>query len=268
VSLVRDALAKAQRESAARAAREGGLPAELSALPQPYRARRRRRWPWAVGLAAAALAGAAAALLLLPARRNSVSGSQVPAGAAGAGVAVAPISEGAPGKGEGARASAPAAAAAAAMPSESTSESAASPASGSTIGTDEASPAPAVDRERRGIAIDSNEATVESSPPLATASARDRAGAPPPATPAPSVPASAAAAPSGAHVLEVALGGGRAIQLGGIAWSEATPLAYLNGRLVGVGEYVEGFRVVSIERDRVRFDGGDEATIRFEIRLR
>jgi len=70
-------------------------------------------------------------------------------------------------------------------------------------------------------------------------------------------------------VLEVGLGRGRAIRLGGIAWSEAAPLAYLNGRLVGVGEYVEGYRVVAIERDLVRFDGGDgRPDLRFEVRLR
>lgn len=50
---------------------------------------------------------------------------------------------------------------------------------------------------------------------------------------------------------ELPLPGGATLRLGGIAWSEAAPLAYLNGRLVGVGESVEGFRVARIEREQV-----------------
>jgi hypothetical protein len=46
-------------------------------------------------------------------------------------------------------------------------------------------------------------------------------------------------------------GAGVTLHLGGIAWSAVTPLAYLDRRLVGVGEVVAGLRVDRIERDRV-----------------
>jgi len=55
------------------------------------------------------------------------------------------------------------------------------------------------------------------------------------------------------------LASGRSVDLGGIAWSEAGPYALLNGRVVGVGESVQGYRVseidprqVILERDKDR----------------
>jgi hypothetical protein len=63
-------------------------------------------------------------------------------------------------------------------------------------------------------------------------------------------------------VREAALADGTRIRLGGIAWSEAAPLAYLNGRLVGVGESVAGFRVARIERERVVLErAGERLTV-------
>ena len=41
------------------------------------------------------------------------------------------------------------------------------------------------------------------------------------------------------------------VALGGIAWSETAPLAYLNGKLLRIGESATGARVERIERDRV-----------------
>ncbi len=49
----------------------------------------------------------------------------------------------------------------------------------------------------------------------------------------------------------VPLPGGGRIELGGIVWSETEPRALLNDRIVGTGGYVEGFSVVKIEQDRV-----------------
>jgi hypothetical protein len=48
---------------------------------------------------------------------------------------------------------------------------------------------------------------------------------------------------------------GTELALGGVAWSESAPLAYLNGKLLGVGESAAGFRIVGIERERVRLAG-------------
>ena len=49
----------------------------------------------------------------------------------------------------------------------------------------------------------------------------------------------------------VTLAEGARIELGGIVWSETEPRALLNDRILGVGAYVEGFMVASIETDRV-----------------
>lgn len=53
---------------------------------------------------------------------------------------------------------------------------------------------------------------------------------------------------------EATLADGTRLHLGGIAYSEAAPLAYLNGRLVGVGEHVEDCRVARIGRGRVALE--------------
>ena len=247
MSLVRDALAKAEREAAARAAREQGLPAALSGIPQPYRARRRARWPWAVGLAGA-LAGAIAVVVLLRAQQDSVSDPPFPAVSPPAIAATGPApreTEETPFKGEATSAATPAAVAA--SPPPATSASAPSPAV-------RVSAPPA----RESVAVaGSSPAALAAPEEIRESSVSAEGGTKPPAP------------PGGGYVLEVGLGRGRAIRLGGIAWSEAAPLAYLNGRLVGVGEYVEGYRVVAIERDLVRFDGGDgRPDLRFEVRLR
>ncbi len=62
-------------------------------------------------------------------------------------------------------------------------------------------------------------------------------------------------------VRELPLADGRKLGLGGIAWSEVAPLAYLNGRLVGVGESVEGYRIARIERDRVHLEKEGRAVV-------
>lgn len=102
----------------------------------------------------------------------------------------------------------------------------------------------------------------QSAPATAAAApspAARRAEAPAP----PAVPPPAAAAEGGAasFVREATLADGTRIHLGGIAYSDAAPLAYLNGRLLGVGEHVESCRVARIERGRVSLDCGGRATI-------
>ena len=55
----------------------------------------------------------------------------------------------------------------------------------------------------------------------------------------------------------VALPEGPRIELGGIVWSETEPRALLNDRILGVGGYVEGFTVESIETERVELRRDD-----------
>jgi hypothetical protein len=59
-----------------------------------------------------------------------------------------------------------------------------------------------------------------------------------------------------AFVREATLADGTRLRLGGIAYSDAAPLAYLNGKLLGVGEPLESCRVARIERASVRLDCG------------
>jgi hypothetical protein len=72
--------------------------------------------------------------------------------------------------------------------------------------------------------------------------------------------------PSGAgtvYVREAPLPGGGTIRLDGIAWSETTPAAVLDGQIVGPGERIHGARVARVERDRVVLDlDGSELVIR------
>jgi hypothetical protein len=55
----------------------------------------------------------------------------------------------------------------------------------------------------------------------------------------------------------VTLPEGARIELGGIVWSETEPRALLNDRILGVGAYVEGFTVGSIETERVELRKDD-----------
>ncbi|HKD17627.1 MAG TPA: hypothetical protein VKG23_07135 [Thermoanaerobaculia bacterium] len=52
----------------------------------------------------------------------------------------------------------------------------------------------------------------------------------------------------------VTLPGGAKIELGGIVWSETEPRALLNDHVLATDSYVEGFRVAKIEEDRVALE--------------
>ncbi|HVF60566.1 MAG TPA: hypothetical protein VNJ70_12240 [Thermoanaerobaculia bacterium] len=79
---------------------------------------------------------------------------------------------------------------------------------------------------------------------------------PPQAQPVePPAPSGAAADGAETHVRRAPLPGGGWIQLGGIAFSADQPVALLNGRVVSVGEVVEGFTVISIAPRRVELRG-------------
>jgi hypothetical protein len=81
--------------------------------------------------------------------------------------------------------------------------------------------------------------------------------APPPAAgaqPAPQ-PRPTAPEPAATYVRRAPLPGGGEIALGGIAFSANQPVALLNGKVVGVGEVVEGMTVVAISPGRVDLAG-------------
>jgi hypothetical protein len=85
--------------------------------------------------------------------------------------------------------------------------------------------------------------------------------APGPVTPAPQPPpAPAAPAPQEAksYVGEVPVPGGGVLRLSGIAFSEASPVVVLDGRVMGPGESAQGFTVMEIQSNRVRLEGHGE----------
>jgi len=88
-----------------------------------------------------------------------------------------------------------------------------------------------------------------SSPPPSAPAEEGAAPAPAPA-PKPSGPTSSGRTYAGS----VTLSGGAKIELGGIVWSETEPRALLNDRVLGVDSYVEGYRVAKIEEDRVALE--------------
>ena len=246
MSLVREALAKAEREAAARTAREKGLPPALADAAQPYRAPRRQRWPWAAALAAATLAGAGAAYLLLGSSVEDRLVSSREALGAARSVATVPSSEEKLSV-KGVAGSTPVTETLDATQQQAPSGSATS-----------AEPAPGAERPKRERIPGEKTAPRTEAPsrpqePFPTGG-RGIADPVDPGTGSP--PAKAPGPLAGSYVRELALDGGRTIRLGGIAWSDAAPLAYLNGKLRGVGEMVEGWRIAAIERERVLLESG------------
>jgi type II secretory pathway component PulC len=62
----------------------------------------------------------------------------------------------------------------------------------------------------------------------------------------------APAAPAGkSYHGKVTLPDGGSLELGGIVWSEQDPRALVNDRVVGVGAYVQGYTIETIQEDRV-----------------
>jgi len=111
-------------------------------------------------------------------------------------------------------------------------------------------------------AINPSAAAPEPSPSSPGVAGRATAApAPPPSAP----PAQPAPAREADFVRVARLADGTDVRLGGIAWSETAPLAYVNGRLAGVGESVSGCAVRAIERESVRLTCGGAA---LRIRLR
>lgn len=65
---------------------------------------------------------------------------------------------------------------------------------------------------------------------------------------------------------ELPLPGGGKITLDGIVFSETSPVAVLNGRVLPVGGIVEGYTVVKILPDRVELEAADGARVLLTLR--
>jgi hypothetical protein len=249
VSLVSEALKKAEREAAAREQREKGLPAPLATPLQPYRARRQSGGPNRLGapylLPILALLGTAAVLVIAvqlarprEERKDSIEGATE--------VASASVSASVP---------------------DLTSAAGPRPASAPTPAAEPSSPAgpsasEATSAPQRTLPLPKTTSQPPPAAPSASESQPSRAAA---AVSAPVAPAAPAGRRTGDFLRSVEFPDGTKLELGGIVYSEAAPFAYLNGRLVGVGEFVEGFRIDRIEREQVLLSG-DAGSIRIRLK--
>lgn len=272
MSLVSDALKKAQREAAAREARDKGLAPPPEPRP-PLHPFRRRRAPRAAALAAAAagliaLAGVASFFLF---RDSSAVGAARTAESPTPDVPISVKGEtepGVPGASRFDGSTTPSAA----MP---VMGEAGSDGSGAAREASEATPAPRVDLPPGAAPATPASPSAEApapAPPSRVPSQNERAAAAPPGPPsAPGATAGEQESLRGASsgeapvprrfVREAELAGGVRLRIGGIAYSEVAPLAYLNGRLIGVGESVEGWTVRAIGRGEVELGRGEERLI-------
>jgi len=102
--------------------------------------------------------------------------------------------------------------------------------------------------------------------PLAAAAEPSDGSAAAPVPPPLASPKSARGASGGRTYAGAAtVPGGARIELGGIVWSETEPRALVNDRILGVGAYVEGWSIRTIEEDRVVLEK-DGATITITVR--
>lgn len=236
MSLVSEALKKAQREAARREGREKGLPEPLLTGAQPWRARRASRVPLAVLLGVGLVALVGAALYFVGGSRDGKARDERRS-EKGDAESVAIVAS-------------PASAVTTAgveplPPPSSSSEAERTSVATATGATGDRSAPVAVPAPAPAEGVDAQSRTGNPAPAPAPASAPAPANAPAPA----SGPASATR--ESIFVRSAKLASGAEVRLGGIAWSETAPLAYLNGRLLGVGEAVSGARVDRIERERV-----------------
>jgi hypothetical protein len=63
---------------------------------------------------------------------------------------------------------------------------------------------------------------------------------------------------SKSYVEDVPIPGGGTLRLNGIAFSTVSPVAVIDGKVVGPGEVVQGFTVVEIQQNRVKLEGHGE----------
>lgn len=227
MSLVSEALKKAEREAAAREAREKGLPAPLETPLQPYRARRGQRGRRALAPLAALLAGAAAVALVVFLARPGTEKPAASGREAGNRVSTPPAATSAPLENAESKEAPPSLAATEAVQA----------AASTTNATPVANAGPGATAPRAGADSGTRE-----KPPIRDRGVRE-------------------------YVRRVDLPDGTKLELGGIAYSEAAPFAYLNGKLLAVGEGTAGYTLVRIERELVvvRGERGD-LTLRLKPR--
>lgn len=248
MSLVSEALKKAEREAAARDARAKGQPAPFEAPLQPYRSRRSggARTPIFAALGAAALL-VALALLWWSSQQKAPANGDKPAASAPAWTS--------------ATTSAPAPEPLSVQPRAGAEPP--PPSAPATPGLASAATAPAP------VAPSASEppATPLAKPPLPKTT--PRTSLQPPSASEPVAPVRAREPVTtfgpGDYLRRVDFPDGSKLELGGIVYSESSPFAYLNGRLVGVGEFVEGRRIDRIERDKVILSG-DAGTITLRLK--
>jgi len=119
------------------------------------------------------------------------------------------------------------------------------PSSSSAAATPPASEPPA---DRSPSSLPSPSSAVPPAPETPAAGSSDPRGA------AAATPPAAPEGPAATYVRRAPLPGGGAIALGGIAFS-TNPVALLNGKVVGIGEVVDGMTVVAIAPGRVDLEG-------------
>lgn len=243
MSLVSEALKKAEREAVARAARERGEIAPVERPLQPYRAPR-RGGSWARALALTGVAAGAAAVGLA-----AYFASRAPSDSAPAPPPSIPQAEG------------PAPKSPEPLPRAEPQRLEASPGA-LAVEPQEAKSQRSPEAETPRKAAAESPASSEI-PRHAAASAPQT---PAPQASAPQAPEATVAAPraapparrdTGTFLRSAEMPDGSRLELGGIVYSETNSFAYLNGRLVGVGEFVLGRRVARIDRNEVELAGSD-----------
>ena len=250
MSLVSDALKKAEREAAAREARKAGLPVPLETPMQPYRARRgqRRGGAWIGVLVAVGVA-------LLVAFGFFSTPTPSPGKAADKGATPGTSAPSSPTPALSASRSSGAAAA------ETPSERPTPPSDREATSAEASRPSPATAPSERPASPSEREATnAEASPTSPQTAPNDR-----PAPPSESEPRAPSTAKQKEYVRRVDFPDGSKLELGGIAYSETAPFAYMNGRLLKIGEAIAGYTWVAVERDRVVVRGvAGELTLRLK----
>lgn len=237
MSLVREALRKAEREAARRRMAELGLQEPMGYGVQPFRKKGARFGRWALGALAAAGLGLALLGGYLFWKSEKTASLSLNTGSA-----FEPLARSTP------------------TPTLSPPPAGSPPASSKFQSTGNLHPQPTPPSLPKVAGVRNAVSASPETPPSSSAEAQTRTEARP-------EPASSgqSASSSATYLKEAVLPHGEVLRLGGIAWSEAAPLAYLNGRLLAKGEEVLGWTIVDIQREEVELARGAE---RIRLKLR
>ena len=230
MSLISDALKKARQEAARQDSLRQGVPYAVGAVSPPER--RRTLVPLLAGLAVgAALAGGGAGFVYFssrePAAKARVAEAAPPP-------VVREVPETAPAPEAEAPPVAPSLPPAVSVPAVAVEAPAPPPAAPSRPEPEillETSPPPAAPRPEEPSPVQEEEPVPVAPPP---------------------------AQESRSFVETVPIPGGGTLRLNGIAFSTVSPVAVIDGKVVGPGEVVQGFTVVEIQQNRVKLEGHGE----------